>query len=104
MAGHIVAVRDADSDPRTSANVETFRQVGVRALIAVPLMRDEQQVSSLIVTVSEPRDWTPREITLVETVAERAWMAVETLRAETEREQLLAREQAARAEAERANR
>jgi PAS domain S-box-containing protein len=79
-AGRVVVVRDAASDPRIADSFDNFKQSGIGALIAVPLLRDDQQVSSLIITAPDARDWTPREVTLLETVAERTWLGVEKLR------------------------
>lgn len=79
-AGHVVVVRDAAADPRIADSRDNYDRNGIRASVTVPLLRDEGQVSSLIVTTEGARDWTPREITLLETVAERTWLAVEKIR------------------------
>lgn len=80
MAGRVVVVRDTAADPRVTDSVDSFKQNGIGAIVAVPLLRDDRQVSSLIVTSTEPREWTLHEVTLLETVAERTWLAVEKLR------------------------
>lgn len=79
-AGQIVAVADAHADPRTAAIFANRQDGGVRALVLTPLLRDGALVSALIVGLSEAHDWTEREITLVNIVAERTWLAVERLR------------------------
>ena len=66
-------------------------------------MREGQWVASLWASDDQPRQWTREEVSLLQTVAERTWTAIEKLRAETEREQLLRSEQEARDTAERAN-
>ena len=45
-----------------------------------PLLRDGALVSALVVASTESHEWTEREITLVNIVAERTWLAVERLR------------------------
>src|SRR4029079_16535011 len=71
--------------------------------VAVPLMREGHWVASLWASDNKPRQWSKEEISLLQTVAERTWTALEKLRAEAEREQLLQREKEARDAAERAN-
>jgi PAS domain S-box-containing protein len=83
-AGRTVAVHDTASDQRTATCSETYRQLACGAFAAAPLLRGESQVSSLIVGSAEAREWSEREINLLETVAERAWLAAEKLRLDTE--------------------
>ena len=80
VAGHVAVVRDVAADPRLTESLASYKQFGIGASVAVPLLRDERQVSSLVVTTQGARDWTLREITLLETIAERVWNAVEKLR------------------------
>ncbi|MDQ3131216.1 MAG: PAS domain S-box protein, partial [Acidobacteriota bacterium] len=83
QAGKTVVNRDSKTDLRTAALYEqTYAPVGERAYVAVPLLRENQWVASLWVSDNEPRDWSGAEINLLETVAERAWLAVEKLRSE----------------------
>jgi PAS domain S-box-containing protein len=79
-AGQIVAIADATSDERTANNFESWHQSDVRALVITPLLRDGTLVSALLVTSGDAHEWTEREITLVNIVAERTWLAVERLR------------------------
>jgi PAS domain S-box-containing protein len=79
-AGQIVAIADSHRDERTAAIFATRTDSGVRALVLTPLLRDGALVSALVVAVGEPHEWTEREITLVNIVAERTWLAVERLR------------------------
>lgn len=80
-AGRTVVNYDAQADPRTAANYETtYKRYGERAYVAVPLRREGQWVSVLWVSTDSPRQWRADEISLLETVAERAWLAVENAR------------------------
>jgi len=105
MARGITVVNtDSMTDPRTAADYQrSYEATGERAYVAVPLMREGRWVASLWVSDDEPRQWTKEEMSLLQTVAERTWTAIEKLRAEDEREQLLQREQEARDAAEKAN-
>ena len=82
-AGRTVVNRDSQTDSRTAALYETtYRKAGERAYVAVPLKRAGRWVATLWASVERPRDWTAREITLLEAVAERTWLAVEKLQSE----------------------
>ena len=95
-AGRTVVNNDSQIDPRTAASYETaYLPNGERAYIAVPLMRDGQWNGTMWVSDDVPRPWEPREVALLEAVAERTWLAVENAR-------LYALELRARAEAEEA--
>ncbi len=79
-AGHNTVICDTALDPRTAECVEAYRQLGVGAFAAVPLLRNGRMVAGLIIAAREPRDWSERESSLITTVAERTWLAVEKLR------------------------
>ena len=49
-------------------------------MVLSPLLRDGSLVSALVVATSEAHEWSEREITLANIVAERTWLAVEKLR------------------------
>ncbi|HKG61061.1 MAG TPA: ATP-binding protein [Pyrinomonadaceae bacterium] len=102
--GKTVVNYDSKTDPRTAADYAgIYEPNGERAYVAVPLMREGKWVASLWASDDRPRQWTKEEISLLQTVAERAWTAIEKLRAEAERERLLERVQEARDAAETAN-
>lgn len=111
-SGRVIVAADTKIDPDTAMMyVQGYEPIGVRALIAVPFLRDGRWMSTLAATSDVPRTWQPREVRLLETVAERIWLAIEklrtdaALRASEERLHILyAQEQSARQEAEAANR
>jgi PAS domain S-box-containing protein len=80
ISGQVLAVTDVVADHRTADHVDAYRKLGIRAFIAIPLLRDGELVSGLVVAMAGPHDWSEREITLVNVVAERTWLAVEKLR------------------------
>ncbi len=79
-AGQTIVICDTAHDERTTEYLESYRQLGVVAYIAAPLLRDGRIVSALLIATSEPREWGEREVALVTAVAERTWLAVEKLR------------------------
>ena len=102
--GNTVVNSDSKTDPRTAADYHrAYEANGERAYVAVPLMREGRWVASLWASDDQPREWTREEVSLLQTVAERTWTAIQKLRAEAERERLLKSEQEARDAAERAN-
>ena len=77
--GQTVTVDDVAADPRTAGSV--FADLGVRALIGVPILRGGTWRAGLYVHAAEPRAWTDAEAALVREVADQAWDAVERTRA-----------------------
>ena len=80
-AGRTVAVGDVVSDPRSAGPVARAAAAGVRAVLAVPLVKDGGMAAMLFVHHAEPRAFSREEAALVEDVAERTWSAVERARA-----------------------
>ena len=102
--GETVVNCDSKTDPRTAADyARSYEPNGERSYVAFPLLREGQWVASLWASDDKPRHWTKEEVTLIQSVGERTWTAIEKLRAEEERERLLESEQEARDVAERAN-
>ncbi|HTK37998.1 MAG TPA: PAS domain S-box protein, partial [Pyrinomonadaceae bacterium] len=82
--GKTVVNCDAKTDERTADDYErTYKPTGERAYVAVPLLRNGQWTASLWISDDKPRIWTPQDISLLETVAERMWLAVEKLKSES---------------------
>ncbi len=79
-AGQIIAVADVNKDERTAEFFRAYSEPSVRGLVVTPLLRDGKLISALIVADNEAHDWTEREITLINIIAERTWLAVERLR------------------------
>ena len=82
-AGSTVKSEDVEKDAWLSpSQIAAMRATEVRAWIGVPLLKGGRLAAILGVHQSEPREWTPAEIALVQEVAERTWAAVERARAE----------------------
>jgi PAS domain S-box-containing protein len=83
--GQPVVVNDTRTDPRLSQpEFQTYYStINVRSGFAVPMHQNGRFIAEFYVYSSSPRDWTSDEITLVEDVAERTWLAIEKVRAES---------------------
>ncbi len=80
-AGKTVVNHDSKTDPRTAPDYErSYVENGERAYVAVPLMRENRWVASLWLSDDRPRQWSQEDVSLLETIAERTWIAVEKLR------------------------
>jgi len=79
-AGRAGVVHDIAVDERTAPYADAYRQLGVCSFMAIPLLRDGQMVSALVVANLEARHWSEGEAALAKAVAERTWLAVEKLR------------------------
>jgi len=80
-AGKTVVNYDSKVDPRTAPDYErSYVANGERSYVTVPLMRENRWVASLWVSDDRPRQWSQEDVTLLETIAERTWIAVEKLR------------------------
>jgi PAS domain S-box-containing protein len=83
-AGRPLVVEDFRTDPRAGPDyARTWESIGTVALIVVPLLRGGQLRALLYLHEPEPRRWTPAEVELAESVAERTWDAVERASAES---------------------
>ena len=78
--GRTLVYEDVQADDR---GAHAFgRELGARAHVSVPLIRDGRYTGSLYVTHVQPRSWTGAEVELIEEVAARLWDASERGRAE----------------------
>lgn len=79
--GRTVVNNDSKTDPRTAEHYErSYEPNGERSYVAVPLLRNGAWVASLWVSDDQPREWDKQDVSLLETVAERTWGAVEKAR------------------------
>ena len=81
QAGRTIVNYDSKTDPRTAEHYErSYAPNGERSYVTVPLLRGGIWVASLWVSDDEPREWDKQDVSLLETVAERTWAAVEKMR------------------------
>jgi len=80
-AGRVVISDNTAHDVRLAPWYATaYRPLAITAFLTVPLHVDGRWTAGLAATFDAPHRWTQAETTLVETVAERTWNAVEKLR------------------------
>lgn len=81
QSGKTIVNDDSKLDPRTAEHYErSYEPNGERSYVAVPLLRNGVWVASLWVSDNEPREWNKQDVSLLETIAERTWAAVEKMR------------------------
>lgn len=80
--GEAFIADDVTGIPEVQAQLASYLGNQMRALLAMPLMKDGQMVACLAVSCSFPRSWSAGEILLLKQVAERTWEAVERSRYE----------------------
>jgi PAS domain S-box-containing protein len=78
-AGKTLGIADTRRDPLTADSLLTDIQTA--SLIGAPIMRGGRWKAGLYVNHAEPRAWTEKEVTLVRSVADQTWDAVERARA-----------------------
>jgi PAS domain S-box-containing protein len=80
--GKTLVADDVMTMPELEPQLENFLALNLRALVAIPLIKNGELVAVLTVANSTPRAWTKNEILMLEETAERTWAAVERARAE----------------------
>lgn len=81
-AGRTLWIDDTRSDDRSRVANAAYESIGVRSVLAVPLVKDGDLAIAFFVQDADPRRWTDRDEALLREVAERTWAAVERARAE----------------------
>jgi PAS domain S-box-containing protein len=79
-AGHIVTLADVAGDGHTNARSEGYERLKIGACAMVPILRDGRIVAMLALTTRGSRAWSQRDVSMLGTVTERMWLAMERLR------------------------
>jgi signal transduction histidine kinase/CheY-like chemotaxis protein/PAS domain-containing protein len=80
--GEIVAVADAEADPRTRDAAEVLKAISAQSFVNMPLTEQGGFVALLYLNHATARPWTAEELAFIRDVAERTRDAVERRRAE----------------------
>lgn len=83
-AGDMMIVDDVREDPRTATFADSYAAIGVRANLAVPLVKNGVLTAILSLQNYVPRHWTANEIGIASDMAERTWSAVENATAQAD--------------------
>lgn len=82
--GQTVAVTDVMNDERSSSYVHAYSSVGIRAFLAIPLIKRGKLKAILSLHDGPPRHWTERDVALAQDMVERTWLAEESAHAQAE--------------------
>ena len=83
LAGRTLVVDDVHTHPdHSTEELTAYETLGIKAYLAVPLVRQKRIIAYLAVNHTTTHTWTPDEIALAEETAERIWAAVERARIE----------------------
>ena len=66
----------------TPAEAEVLTQLGVEAIVKVPIARSGRPPAGIFVHHTDARPWSDAELALIEAVADQTWLTVERARAE----------------------
>jgi len=78
--GTVLGIADVQQNPLTADSI--FAEIGARAIIGVPVIRNGRWHAGMYVNHAAVRHWTEEEVSLVRDVADQTWDAVERARAE----------------------
>jgi two-component sensor histidine kinase/CHASE1-domain containing sensor protein len=81
VRGTRYVISDLSTDERTAhLYEEAYAPRSIRAFVAIPLVRGGDCIAYFNAISATPREWTRREVSLVQSVAERTWLWAEHLR------------------------
>ena len=80
VANRVVAISDIEHDPRATDYLTSYQSASIRACAVTQVVQDQRVLAVLLVASNGPHEWTERETSLMNIVAERTWLAVEKLR------------------------
>jgi PAS domain S-box-containing protein len=83
-AGRVLAVSDIAADERSAPYARAYSDFGVRAFLAVPLMKAGRLRAVLHIHQPKVHPWTGQDVALAEDMVERTWAAAERAYAEEE--------------------
>jgi GAF domain-containing protein len=83
--GIVVHLRDAQTDPEVPETTRRITQaLGARSVLYVPMLRDRVGIGVIVVSRSEVKPFSDKEIALIRTFADQAVIAIENVRLFTE--------------------
>ncbi|TDU66108.1 PAS domain S-box-containing protein [Prosthecobacter fusiformis] len=90
-ADETYVVQDIEKHQPAPEDLTAYQATLIRAVICVPLRKDDRFVAAMAVHQKTPRQWTQAEVSLVRHVANRCWEALERVRVTRELEESEAR-------------
>jgi PAS domain S-box-containing protein len=83
-ANEAFMVEDIDAAPPPGAKIEAYRQLKIRAQLAVPLHKNRRLVAAMGVQHLTARKWRPYDVELLQLGANRCWESVQRAQVETQ--------------------
>ncbi len=83
-AGRNLVLDDILAEPASARHAAAYLPSGIRAVLAVPLMKNGRLRAVLSLHHAEARHWTPEQIAMAEDMVDRTWFAVESARVQAE--------------------
>ncbi|WP_313706177.1 PAS domain-containing protein [Massilia sp.] len=77
-----VVIDDILADPVGARHAAAYLPAGIRAVLAIPLMKNGRLRAVLSLHHAEARRWTPEQIAMAEDMVDRTWSAVESAHAQ----------------------
>ncbi len=93
LTGKVVMIPDVLEDPEYAIR-ETARAAGFRSTLAVPLLRDDKAIGAVSVIRAQPGAFSESAMTLLQTFADQAVIAIENVRLFNETKEALERQTA----------
>jgi len=78
--GRTLLINDVDRELAPGDGYEMFNQIGIKAIICCPLVKQGRLMAMMAVHQQQPRTWTADEVALVEDVVDRCWAHIERVR------------------------
>ncbi|WP_051933542.1 PAS domain S-box protein [Massilia sp. BSC265] len=78
--GQPYVVEDTDTDARLVDVLQAYRDIGIRAVISVPVIKGDRWVAGMALHQCTRREWRAHEVRLLEAVANRCWESIERSR------------------------
>lgn len=78
--GRTLLITDVDRELTADDGANMFNQIGIKAIICCPLVKQGRLVAMMAVHQQQPRIWSADEVALVEAVVDRCWAHIERVR------------------------
>ena len=82
QSGETLVIRNVEAELLPGDGAEMFNAIGIQAIITCPLVKNGILRAMMAVHQTTPRDWTAREVAIVQEVVERCWATIERRTAE----------------------
>jgi len=83
-AGHKLVIDDVLRVDAAQPHLPNYMEAGIRAVLAVPLVKEGRMRAVLSVHDGAPHAWSAEQVAMAEDMVDRTWFAVESARAQAE--------------------